>query len=852
MNFLKNKRTVKVLALLLIITTLLGLVSVASYADETDTKKETVETTVVDEIDTEKYDFTVDGITYIKTGKEGENTVALVNVDIEKVVDGKTEEKVGEETKVSYRFNINTVKEGDITYKVTAIYSMTDIGMEKAVITIGENVEYIADQAFKNLENVELKFDKAENIKTIGAQALMGIGKLSTSLNNFTGLTMVGKEAFDNISEDLLKANKAGFILLANGKVLYKYTGEATEVTLPEEVTVVAGGAFAGNEKITKVDLNNKVTTIGNEAFYGCKLLKDVLGADYVTYAGKDAFYSTEFIKNLKADSENEGFCRMTTDTTKPGYGVAIAYKGNEKKNVKVPATVTFLSNAFDKIHSEDTGLKESLESVIIPVNAQGICDGCFDGFSKLKKITINNSSDKSHGLVIGSRAFAGTAVSEFTVPAQILSIAPDALDNCANLKTILVRYKKGWQAAGGGFFTYEANKEENKDLSVSFARYSPDQQDRSKVNDTGIMYYINMIFGYILRFCSFISFGIYLIALFLFALVMKIILFPFGIKQQKGMIKQANFRPKEMAIMAKYRGRNDRATQQKMQQEIMEARQKENIGMMSGCMPMLLQLPILFILYNVIMNPLRYICGMTSGTISVLAERCKEIIPDFSMVRGDVELVRHLRDNWSEFEGLNGLDGFSKADLPDFSIGGLDLAEEPYIGMTLLILIPILTFAISYFSMKLTRKFSYQAPSPNGQDEAVSLKIMDFAMPALSTWIAFSVPAVIGCYWIFQNILSTVQQWVLSKLYPLPVFTEEDYKKAEKELMGKTPKVKPGSNYDPNRPKVRSLHHIDDDEDDLPPRKPDAVRDGEDDEEKGNGGNAAGGNSKIGKADLQ
>ena len=73
------------------------------------------------------------------------------------------------------------------------------------------------------------------------------------------------------------------------------------------------------------------------------------------------------------------------------------------------------------------------------------------------------------------------------------------------------------------------------------------------------------------------------------------------------------------------------------------------------------------------------------------------------------------------------------------------------------------------------------------------------------------------------------------------------DMDKAEKELMGKQPKVKPGSNYDPNRPRVRSLHHIDDDEDDLPPRKPETVRDGDDEDD-----NAKGGNSKIGRADLQ
>ena len=64
---------------------------------------------------------------------------------------------------------------------------------------------------------------------------------------------------------------------------------------------------------------------------------------------------------------------------------------------------------------------------------------------------------------------------------------------------------------------------------------------------------------------------GSYAIALLLFAVVIKLVLFPFGIKQQKNSIKQAKLRPKEMAIRKKYAGREDKPTQQKMQQEIME-----------------------------------------------------------------------------------------------------------------------------------------------------------------------------------------------------------------------------------------------------------------------------------------
>ncbi|MBE6673222.1 MAG: membrane protein insertase YidC [Ruminococcaceae bacterium] len=824
MNFLQSKRAVKVLSLLLIITTLVGLVSLASFAEDKTSESTAADSTVKnDDLDAVKYAFTVDGLNYLKTGND---TVALIGC---KYADLKDKSAL----------TVNEVTHEGKSYKVTSIRSLQGIGTEALSLTVGENVTDIAAGALKNLEKVTVTFAKAENVKTLGAEALMGVLKLSTSIKNFEGLVSVGKDAFADIEGLELKADEKGFVLLAKGSLLYRYEGKDASVTLPTTVKTVADGAFDGNTTVTKINLN-KATVIGNGAFKGCIALAEIAGTDNVTYLGKDALLGTKFYENLTSD---DGFCRLSTDSAKPGYKVLVKYTGKEKKSITVPADVAFLSSAFDSV-------KDTLETLTVQVGVKQICDGCFDGFAKLQKVAIHNSTAKSDSLIIGSRAFAGTAITEFTVPAQVISIAPDALQSCPNLKTVLVRNKATWEQVGGGFYTENVDY---KDLSVSFARYSPEQQERSIKKDShGLMYYINMIFGYILRFCSFCSFGIYLIALFLFALIMKIILFPFGIKQQKSMIKQANFRPKEMAIIAKYRGRNDRVTQQKMQQEIMEARQKENIGMMSGCMPMLLQLPILFILYNVIMNPLRYICGMSAGTISVLTERCKEVAEGFTgITRGDVELVRHLRDNWAEFEGLEGLKGFTKGDLPNFNFIGIDLSEEPYLGMTVLILIPILTFLVSYFSMKISRKFSYQAPTAGNQDEAVSLKIMDFAMPALSTWIAFSVPAVIGCYWIFQNILSTVQQWVLSKLYPLPVFTEEDYKKAEKELMGKQPKAKPGSNYDPNKPRVRSLHHIDDDEDDLPPRKPDAVRDDEDDEDD-RGGKPTGGDARIGKADLQ
>ena len=95
-------------------------------------------------------------------------------------------------------------------------------------------------------------------------------------------------------------------------------------------------------------------------------------------------------------------------------------------------------------------------------------------------------------------------------------------------------------------------------------------------------------------------------------------------------------------------------------------------------------------------------------------------------------------------------------------------------------------------------------------------MKIMDWMMPIMSTWISFIVPGIVGLYWIINNILTTGQQILLAKIYPIPKFTEEDYKRAEKEMYGKSVSKKGSGNGE--KKKVRSLHRID--EEDYEPKE--------------------------------
>ena len=133
------------------------------------------------------------------------------------------------------------------------------------------------------------------------------------------------------------------------------------------------------------------------------------------------------------------------------------------------------------------------------------------------------------------------------------------------------------------------------------------------------ILHYIALPFGYLMKFCCWISPGHnYIVALIFFTIIIQVLLcLIFGIKQQKNMQKQARLAPKAAAIRKKYAGRNDNVTKQKMQQEIMALYSENGYSPMGGCLPMLIQLPIVMSLYYVVVYPMQYICLLGKDVIS-------------------------------------------------------------------------------------------------------------------------------------------------------------------------------------------------------------------------------------------
>lgn len=305
---------------------------------------------------------------------------------------------------------------------------------------------------------------------------------------------------------------------------------------------------------------------------------------------------------------------------------------------------------------------------------------------------------------------------------------------------------------------------------------------------------------GTMLSWFSSIFGGYYVFALLLYALLFKIVFLPFSIKQQKNQIKMAKLTPKIQLIKAKYAGRTDAVTKQKMQQEIMEFQQKEGYNPLSGCLPMLLQFPIIIFLYNVIRSPLSYICQLSDNAIEAIKLALNTDISD------QIQLVSKINDAGLDVEAFG-----AQAPLPDFTLFGLNLANVPKDGGWLVI-VPIVAAALTWVSMWLTRRWSGNANQMAGQDAEAraSGKIMDLVMPGLTLWMAFSFSGMMGVYWIYQSALGILQSFILSKVMPLPRYTEADLKAMKREQKNAE---KAQRQVLKEMPKYRSLHYIDEDD---------------------------------------
>ncbi len=365
---------------------------------------------------------------------------------------------------------------------------------------------------------------------------------------------------------------------------------------------------------------------------------------------------------------------------------------------------------------------------------------------------------------------------------------------------------------------------------------------------------FIYIPFSFLMKLCLDIV-NYYPLALFLFALIIEIILIPLAIKQQKSQIQMAKIKPKEMAIREKYKGRNDRATQQKMTMEIQEMYQATGYNQFAGCLPLLVQLPIIFILFAIVRQPITYASDLPKDFVEKNApvavefyNDLKEIIKEDPKLEKDeldkqiatidryistlegqngrdvpeielsrlvsegqpmVDALKHigekdsaaynkkLQDLYDKFEDDTGLTKYYKdggKKLPDYTIKGINFIDDPELdgGDPWLLLIPLFVFLTSFASTKLTRKLSGSAQQTDANGNPVGGGLfMEVGMPLMSAMFTFSFAGAVGVYWIWRTLIGMIKSVVLAKCMPIPVVTEEEIAAAKKELKTKQKKKK-------------------------------------------------------------
>ena len=335
----------------------------------------------------------------------------------------------------------------------------------------------------------------------------------------------------------------------------------------------------------------------------------------------------------------------------------------------------------------------------------------------------------------------------------------------------------------------------------------------------------ISTPFGYLMRFLYQWTSN-YALSLLIFAVVVKLVLLPLTVHQRKSAVTQARLKPQEMAIRKRYEGRTDAEARVQMATELQAMYKEEHYNVASGCLPLLIQLPIILALYNIVRDPLTHISRLAADTVTAVQTKALELIKAGELaISGataestaltQIQMSAALKANPDAFIGIIPTDLV----LPDFTLFGIDLSANPTFALGAIVIFPLLAGAFQWLTSFVMTKLMPSAPAPANNAESSpeaeaaerTMKSMNIVMPIVTVFIGFSLPAILSLYWIYQSILGIIFTVITYKLMPLPTYTEEEYKAIEAEMNKDyvpipVPKSVSGSGSG------RSLHHIDDDD---------------------------------------
>lgn len=287
------------------------------------------------------------------------------------------------------------------------------------------------------------------------------------------------------------------------------------------------------------------------------------------------------------------------------------------------------------------------------------------------------------------------------------------------------------------------------------------------------------------------IGLGNIAIAIILFTLLVKLLMLPLTAKQSKMMKLNSIIGPEVRAIQNKYKDKKgDQNAMLKMQEETKAVYAKYGTSQMGGCVQMLIQFPILLALYRVFQRIPMYVTSLKALFINILGDGGNGIMSaadysdfmsntfntdtlakiDWSNVNDAVVAMNSFTtEQWNllkeHFTSYASVIADNQAKITEMNTFlGINVSQVPTLALNIAILIPILSGVTQYISVRVSQGKSNQDDSDN--PAAASMKMMNIFMPIMSAFIAFSVPAGLGLYWIATAVIQTIIQICINRYY--------------------------------------------------------------------------------------
>lgn len=258
-------------------------------------------------------------------------------------------------------------------------------------------------------------------------------------------------------------------------------------------------------------------------------------------------------------------------------------------------------------------------------------------------------------------------------------------------------------------------------------------------------------IFGYLLNFL-YELFKNYGLAIILFSVIVKLLMLPISIKQQKTMKKTTELQGKLKEIQFKYK--ND---PEGLNRETLELYKKEKINPFGGCFSAIVQIVLLLSIFYLVKSPLTHMKKVDEDIINSYKEQIQTAEENKQSIYEEIEIIKRFA-NQDEKVNIN------------MNFLGIDLSQIPTENLSdyRTFIIPVLYVISSFISIKLTTKMQENKKEEENPEEnpmAQANKSMTYMMPIMSISIAMVAPLGLALYWLVNNVLIVIERLVLNKL---------------------------------------------------------------------------------------